>query len=141
MSPYEFPEEMTKTSRASIDLWRLLLTDPESYLKGVESFFGRSMTPAENDRWLAQDAEAGIAVMESIQQGPPLTDQELESISVPCLLYCGELDPFYSGMKESANHIPDVKFISVTEIGHGGAWARSDIMLPHIKDFLARLNK
>jgi pimeloyl-ACP methyl ester carboxylesterase len=118
----------------------LLLTDQEAYLKSVERFFNRSMTPADKERWLAQDAEAGIAVMESILQGPPLTDQELESISVPCLLYCGELDPFhYSGMKESANHIPDTEFVSIPEVDHGGAWARSDLMLPHIKEFLARV--
>jgi hypothetical protein len=42
-------------------------------------------------------------------------------------------------MKESVNHIPGVKFISVPEIGHGGAWSRSDLMLPHIKEFLARV--
>jgi pimeloyl-ACP methyl ester carboxylesterase len=139
MSPYESPEEMTKTSRAAADMMRLLLTDQEAYLKSVERWFNRSLTPADKERWLAQDAEAGIAVLESILQGPPLTDQELESISVPCLLYCGELDSFHSGMKESVNHLPDAKFISVPEIGHGDAWARSDLMLPHIKEFLARV--
>ena len=67
----------------------------------------------------------------------PLTNYDLEKISVPCIVYCGEFDPWYSGAKESVNHIPDAKFISVPEIGHGGAWARSDLMLPHIKEFLA----
>ena len=139
LSPYESPEESVKSGKAAIDMMSLLLTDQEAYLKSVERFFNRSLTPADKDRWLAQDAEAGIAVLESVQQRPPLTDQELESISVPCLLYCGELDPELSGMKESVNHIPDAKFISVPEINHGASWARSDLMLPHIKEFLARV--
>jgi pimeloyl-ACP methyl ester carboxylesterase len=142
MSPYEGNEESIKATKAIVEMLSLLFTDQEAYLKRVERFFNRSMTPAEKDRWLAQDAEAGIAVVESIQQGPPLTDQELESISVPCLLYCGELDPFhYLGMKESANHIPGTRFISVPEIDHGGAWARSDLMLPHIKEFLTKVTQ
>lgn len=140
-SPYGNPEEMTEIGKHSVEMWSLLLTDQEAYLKSIEEFFRRSLTPAEKDRWLAQDARAGIAVLGSIENDPPLTDQELERISAPCLIYCGELDPYHSGMKESANHIPDAKFISVPEIGHGAIWARSDLMLPHIKEFLINVEK
>ena len=36
-----------------------------------------------------------------------INDQDLARISVPCLVYCGDIDPFHSGAKESARHIPE----------------------------------
>jgi len=140
-TPYKQPEAMVKTSRAAVEMLNLLLTDPVAYLKSVEVFIRRSLTPPEKDRWLAADAKAGIGVLDSMLTSAPLTNQELEKISVPCLVYCGELDPYQSGMKESVNHIPNARFVSVPGIDHGSAWSRSDLMLPHIKEFLAQVSK
>jgi pimeloyl-ACP methyl ester carboxylesterase len=141
MSPYSQPEAMVKTNKDAREMVKLLLIDPEAYFRSVESFFRRPITPAERDRWLAMDAKAGIAVLTSLLDDPPLTDQDLEKISAPCLVYCGELDPFHPGAKESVIHIPKARFVSIPGIDHGAAWSRSDLMLPHIKEFLAQASK
>jgi pimeloyl-ACP methyl ester carboxylesterase len=141
MSPYRLPDAMAKASQNIKEMMSLLLTDREAYLKGVERFFMRPLTPSEKERWLARDAKADIALMDSLLYSPPLTDHELENIPIPCLLYCGELDPYHSGMKESVTHIPNAKFVSIPGIDHGPSWSRSDLMLPHIKEFLAQVSK
>jgi pimeloyl-ACP methyl ester carboxylesterase len=138
-TPYALPEAFRQQQRGFLELMKLRLTDPAGYLIGVEKFFHRPITQAEKDRWLAIDAEAFISITSS--DLPPLTDQDLGKISSPCLVYCGDLEPFYLGAKESVNHIPQAKFVSAPGLDHGAAWARSDLMLPHIKEFLAQVSK
>jgi len=72
-----------------------------------------------------------------------MTDEELASISQPCLVFCGELDTggFHPGAKESANHIPNAEFLSFPGLDHGTAFSRSDLTLPPVKQFLARVSK
>jgi pimeloyl-ACP methyl ester carboxylesterase len=71
----------------------------------------------------------------------PLTNKELKSISSPCLVYCGELDPYYTDAKKCTEYIPNAKFVSAPGLGHGATWERSDMMLPYIKEFLAQVSK
>jgi pimeloyl-ACP methyl ester carboxylesterase len=61
----------------------------------------------------------------------------LARIEVPCLIYAGEADPLYAGAKEGAANIPGAKFISLPGLDHFGALFAGDVILPHVKQFLA----
>ena len=141
MTPYAWPETMIRAVTMSIDLYKLLLAEPEQYLFRMERLLGHALTQEDKDHFLSQDAEARIAGLSSIIEGPALTDEELATISTPCMLYCGELDPFYPGAMEAARHMPKVRFLSLPGSNHITALMRSDLMVPFIKKFLTDVDQ
>ena len=140
MSPYGFPEGMVKMTNKVIEELKLFLTDPEAALRQREKSIGRSLTTGEKNALLAIDPEATISML-TAQIDMRMNDQDLASIPVPCMVYCGDIDPFYSGAKESVSHIPKAQFVSLPGIAHVPAWSRSDLVLPHVKEFLAQVSK
>ncbi len=65
----------------------------------------------------------------------------LASIAVPCLVFVGEADAYYLKAKEGAEHMPDATFVSFPGLNHGECSRRSDLVLPHVKKFLAEVSK
>lgn len=119
---------------------RLLLVDPQAALSRREEALGRTLSDEEKNTLLGNDAEALIASATARFDWPPLTHNELSSISVPCLLYCGDLDPAFMGAKESVAYVPRAKFVSLRGMDHTQALARRDIVLPHLKKFLMHVD-
>jgi len=118
-----------------------LLTDPESFLRQRERAAGVPMTDEVRTAILANDAEAVVASLKAHVDWPPVTDDELSRISVPCLLYCGDLDNGREKTKETAAHVPGARFVSLAGLDHGPAFMRSEMTLPHIKRFLTEITK
>ena len=102
---------------------------------------GRPYTSEEKEAFLANDVLALVAITKfwssSLQA---VTDQELSLVSVPCLVFCGELDPTYVGAKKAASHMPHAKFVPLPGLDHVQTFLRSDLVLPHIKKFLAEVS-
>jgi pimeloyl-ACP methyl ester carboxylesterase len=114
MTPYTYPEVMIKPLMDMVEGRRLQLTDPQAYLQRRQSQLRRPLSDQEKKSILESDPKAFISAITSFLQWPSQTDNELAAIPVPCLVYCGEIDEggFHSGAKESANHIPQAKFVS-----------------------------
>lgn len=143
MTPYSYPEIMIRALNDMIAGLKLQITDPEAYLQRLQSRLGRTLNDQEKKARLSNDPEGTISVITSFLNWPSLTDNELAGISLPCLVFCGELDEggFHAGAKESANHIPKAKFVSFPGLNHYQAQAKSELVLPHVKEFLARVSK
>jgi pimeloyl-ACP methyl ester carboxylesterase len=139
ISPYRWPEAMVEPLRTTLEVFRLRLTDPEAYLKLTEDFFKRPLTAEERREFLARDAEADIALLSALVNCRPLTNDELAGITTPCLLYCGDEDPYHNGAMESVNNMPDARFVSLA--GRNHSTVSADIVLPYVKEFLARVSK
>jgi pimeloyl-ACP methyl ester carboxylesterase len=107
----------------------------------MEKRFGHSLTLEERNMYLAQNTELLIILIKSSLEWKPLSNRELAGISLPCLLFCGDLDPLHAGVKESVKHMPQAEFVSLPGLDHMTAAARSDLVLPHIKGFLAGVSK
>jgi pimeloyl-ACP methyl ester carboxylesterase len=142
-TPYGISEVATKIMREYIEEYKLLRSNPESYIQLMERRLGHSLTAEERQRYLAQDAETLIAMQAAWLDSPSLTDQDLSSITLPCLVFCGDRDQgeFHQAAKECVNHIPNARFVSLPGCDHGTAITRSDLILPHIKEFLAGVGK
>jgi pimeloyl-ACP methyl ester carboxylesterase len=140
MTPYEWPETMVRAVNESIHGYELLLTDPDAYLHWMENLLGHSLTPEERSEFLSRDAETSIGMQKAILDTPPLTDGDLSGITVPCLVFCGDLDPFHNGARKSVENMPRAAFISMTGFNHITAIMRSDLIVPYIKSFLAVVN-
>lgn len=58
-------------------------------------------------------------------------------MTMPCLLYAGEADTNYPGVKECLKHIPNATFFSLAGLNHPETCVQSHLVLPHITKFLA----
>ena len=87
---------------------------------------------------LVGKSEADVAVLDALINRRPLTDNDLTSIDVPCLFYCGDKDPFYAGAEECARHIHNARFVSLAGANHVGV--KADQVIPHVKQFLTDIS-
>jgi pimeloyl-ACP methyl ester carboxylesterase len=94
--------------------------------------------------WLANDVEA----LKARFRGPIPPDSPtlavgdlLRSIAVPGLLYAGDVDPIYESARGSAEQMPRATFVSLPGLDHPQGFFRSDLVLPHVKRFLAEVSK
>ncbi len=143
MTPGVIPESTVNIAEAIQEGLRLAMTDPEAAVTRREQVLRRPMTPEEKKAYQSQDAEAIIAMWTAWLDSPPMTEQDLQTISNPCLVLCGDADEggFHPGAEDSVNHMPDAKFISLPGLTHGTAFNRIDLVLPHVREFLAGVKK
>ncbi len=112
------------------------------------------------ETWEAGLREAGIALPGSIRDELESLDVEAQAavaasfsragiaeacptITVPVLLYCGDADRFAApdSARESAERMPDGRFVSLAGLDHLPALVRTDLVLPHVRGFLRSLVK
>jgi pimeloyl-ACP methyl ester carboxylesterase len=136
MTPCAWPDEMVRAINISIGLFKLRISNPEEYLQRMEALTGHELTPDDREELLSRDAEGSIAAQEALLARPPLTTQQLATIPAPCLVYCGDLDPFHLGAQESVCHIPKARFLSLPGLNHITAFARGDQVALQVRDFL-----
>ena len=141
MTPGPWPEEMVKAVNISAELNKLRRTDPEAYFLEMEQLTGHPLTPEEKSELLARDEGAGSETLTPRHERSELTPRELAGILVPCVLYCGSLDPFYAGAQESVQYMPRGVFISLDGLNHITAFSRSDVVVRFVKPLLLRLSQ
>ena len=140
-SPYR-SEAQIKREDELVEGMKGLLSDNEGAIRESEQLMGRPLTVEERDALLANDTHALIALVTAFGAMPLLTDHELSLISVPVLVFCGDADPRHSGARESANHMPKAKIVSLPGLDHIQAdvcITRNDLALSHVKEFLAKV--
>lgn len=108
---------------------------PEAFVAMWERDFG-ALSPEEKKRMLTYDFEALLAVAQDRQS----LEAVLPTMTMPCLLFAGEMDGVYPAAKKCAKHIPNVTFVTFPGLDHGEAIARSELVLPHVTKFLAAVN-
>jgi pimeloyl-ACP methyl ester carboxylesterase len=113
---------------ASQQMWRDRLAAGKEALM---AYFGSAITPGLRERLLANDLAALSAVVAEDRQS--IADEALPSMTMPCLLFVGELDPFLAQMREFAARLPNATFFSLPGCDHVTAQAQA---IPRIKAFL-----
>jgi pimeloyl-ACP methyl ester carboxylesterase len=68
-------------------------------------------------------------------------DDVLPTMTMPVLLFDGEADAFYSGVKECVKSIPNATFISFPGLDHADIGVRKDLVLPDITKFLKKVGE
>ena len=74
-------------------------------------------------------------------QERPSLEEVLPTMRMPCCLYVGEQDPVYPAVQACRHQIPQVTFISLPGLTHAEAFIRSDLVLPHVRQFLAQIER
>ena len=109
--------------------------DPDAFLKAL---FGRlnvdlaALPPAIREDLLANDFRALAAA----QHDEPSIEDVLPRMTMPCLLYCGDADPYYAGVKKCVSLLQDAEFVTLAGLDHGVAFREAGHVLPHVTNFL-----
>jgi pimeloyl-ACP methyl ester carboxylesterase len=127
-------------SQANTQIAQLTLAGPEATIKFMESSRGgEPLREAAKARIYASDFKAlGYAM--SHPQYLHLVEV-LPDIKMPVLVMVGEEDNLFNHetLREEYSPVPDLTFVTIPGIGH--SIERSDLVVPHIKDFLAKVSK
>ncbi len=115
----------------------LMPQDPEMFIARLEKVFGSHMTPAIRARLLANDLKALLVLT---QDRVSLADI-LPTMTMPCLLFVGETDPRLPKVQECVKELKNGTFLSVPASDHLAAFARSDLVLPHVRASLAEVGQ
>ena len=100
---------------------------PES----IVAIWGEGVSPALRARLLTNDVEAMAASWIGRMDDPGL-EEVLPTMHMPCLLFVGEADGAYAGVKECVTHMPNVTFVSFPGLKHAETFFHSELVLPHV---------
>jgi pimeloyl-ACP methyl ester carboxylesterase len=104
----------------------------------IPSIWSVPLSSSLEARLVQNDVEALVAIRQN-RGGRRGAEDLLPKMSMPCLLYAGEGDPYCPRVKECSTQIPNAAFVSVPDLGHADTFFRSDLILPEIKQFLDNL--
>jgi len=109
--------------------------------KGMEALieFGEKMFPIPPALKAVILANDNLALFAALKAGWPDTERYLPEMRMPFLLHVGEHDPLLHPMEEISKVLPDATFFVVPSANH--LQGNPDIVLPRVKEFLARVNK
>lgn len=113
-------------------LRELLRTGLETWVAIVETWDIHS--PDGLARMRNNDARALLAV---IQDRPDISDV-LPGMTMPCLLYAGSEDDQYELIARCAEELSNVTLVSLPGLNHFNIIPRSDLVVPYVKEFLAK---
>jgi pimeloyl-ACP methyl ester carboxylesterase len=90
-------------------------------------------------RWLANDGAALAACVASmIAESDGSQAADLPMIETPTLFLVGSEEPFFAQAREAAGLLPRGEFVPLDGLDHVQTFFRSDLVLPHVRTFLAR---
>jgi pimeloyl-ACP methyl ester carboxylesterase len=112
----------------------LMPRHPGGFATVMDQFFG-GRAPAMHSRFLTNDLDA----LQALTQDRKFNADVLPSMTMPCLLFAGELDPRLAKVKECASALPSSTFFTLPECDHFTVLLRSDLVIPHIKAFLSKV--
>jgi len=110
-------------------------TDPEAFLERLGARTGTSFDVNARTRLLQNDLRA----LSAAAQDRPSLEHMLSTIDKPCFVYTGGADKDMARARESATQIPQATFVAFADLDHGGAFERSEIVLPEAVRFLEQI--
>jgi pimeloyl-ACP methyl ester carboxylesterase len=108
-------------------------------VEAIPAVWGVPVPPSLKARLLTNDVQALIAVRTQRLASPGFA-AILPRMTMPCLVFAGEADPAYPANKEFVTRMPNATFFSVPGLGHADTLFRSDLVLPHVIQFLRAVN-
>ena len=65
----------------------------------------------------------------------------LATLEIPILLFAGEADGDHTDAERCVESLPNATFVSLPGLGHIETQYRPDLMVPHIRKFLAEVGE
>ena len=115
----------------------LMPRNTDAFATMVDQIFGSRLTPVSRSRLLANDLDA----LRALTQDRVSNADVLPTMTMPCLLFVGELDQRFAAVKKCASELPTVTFFTLPECDHIDTLVRNDLVIPHIKAFLSKVDR
>jgi pimeloyl-ACP methyl ester carboxylesterase len=112
----------------------LMARDRNAFAATIDQVFGSRVTSEMRARLLANDLDA----LRVLMQDRETNASALPSMTMPCLLFVGELDPRVAQVRQCVSDLPNVTFFSLPQCDHIAGATRSDLVIPHLKLFLSK---
>jgi pimeloyl-ACP methyl ester carboxylesterase len=116
-------------------------TDLEAGIAGFVAGYERRHGALPDDaraRWLANDGAALAAcVANMIAEADGSKVADLPAIETPTMLLVGTAEPFVAQAREATQLLPRGAFVPLDGLDHVQTFFRSDLLLPHVRRFLA----
>jgi pimeloyl-ACP methyl ester carboxylesterase len=107
----------------------------EAFPAVLDYIFRSRLPPAMRERWLANDLDA----MRALTQDRESNADVIAPMIMPCLLIVGELDPRLAPVRECASKLSNATFVSFPECDHAAFAVSGDLVIPHLKAFLSKV--
>jgi pimeloyl-ACP methyl ester carboxylesterase len=111
----------------------------EGFVTGYERRHG-ALPDDARARWLANDGAslaACVACMIAESDGSQVAD--LPAIEAPVMLLVGTEEPFAEHARKAAALLPCGAFVPLKGLDHVQTFFRSDLVLPHVREFLGQI--
>ena len=121
---------------------KLMRLGMDVYIAAMEMDQG-PLPQAQKDRLMANDKDAYAAQqIANISWGAP--DENIVNMTLPALVYSGTEDEYpmprnHALTKRSASLAPNATFLPLPGHTHASAFAEADIVIPHVREFIAWL--
>jgi pimeloyl-ACP methyl ester carboxylesterase len=107
-------------------------TDPDAFISAMEKYVGVRVTPEVRAWILGNDLQALAAAMHDRDS----FEEIVPTMTMPCFLYAGELDPRIQKIEMCAEDMPNAEFVSIYDLNHAQAYMRSGLVIPDVEKFL-----
>jgi pimeloyl-ACP methyl ester carboxylesterase len=113
----------------------------EAHLAWMEAYWGPRWTPEIRAIHDSNDLDAQIA---KSFDGEGLRymgfEDVLPNVTLPCLFYVGESED-HPDFRQRATQTPNVTYVSFPGLDHREAGCRADLVVPHVRKFLAEVGE
>jgi pimeloyl-ACP methyl ester carboxylesterase len=106
--------------------------DPAAFAAGLEKTYGTLLTPARRARLLTND----LVALRALTRDRDDISEVLPAMTMPSLVFCGELDPRLAQARQAASEMPNASFLGLPGCDHLGTTRRTDIIIPRISSLL-----
>lgn len=114
----------------------------DAVLEALREMYRERLTPEIQAIWQSNDLDALIALTSGEDwRGLPGFEKLLPTVTLPCLINAGEASDEHASAQEYAKSMPNATFVSLPNLDHVDAFARQDLMRPHITRFLAEVSQ
>jgi pimeloyl-ACP methyl ester carboxylesterase len=107
--------------------------------EAIPGLWGVPLPPSLKARLLTNDAEALTALRTQALANPSFAER-VPQMTMPCLVFAGEAATEYPANREFVAQMPNARFFSLPGLNHAEAFFRSDLVLPHVIEFLREVN-
>jgi pimeloyl-ACP methyl ester carboxylesterase len=92
-------------------------------------------------RWLANDSAALVACVAAlIAESDDSQVANRPVIETPVMLLVGTKEPFADQAHEAAGLLPCGTYVPLARLDHVQTFFRSDLVVPHVREFLAQMS-
>jgi pimeloyl-ACP methyl ester carboxylesterase len=114
----------------------LMPKDRDAFSAVLDRIFAHRLPPAMRTRLLAND----LVALRLLTQDRESNADVMASMTMPCLLVVGELDPRLAQVRQCASDLPNATFVGLPGWDHAAFAVRGDFVIPHLKAFLSRVH-